>query len=154
MPITETDEHFMQRALELARLAAALGEVPVGAVVVRDGVVIGEGYNRPISSHDPTAHAEIIALREAAAHAGNYRLPGTTLYVTIEPCTMCAGALVHARVARVVYGAPEPRAGVALSNLQLFNAPHFNHRVCCEGGVLQGACSALITDFFRSKRVV
>lgn len=146
------DEQFMRRALQLAQRAAATGEVPVGAVLVRDGAVIGEGYNRPISSCDPTAHAEIVALRDAAAREGNYRLPGTTLYVTIEPCTMCAGALVHARVARVVYGAAEPKAGVASSHLQLFAAAHFNHRVDCAGGVLPAECSALISDFFRRRR--
>lgn len=146
------DETFMRRAMALAKQAAALGEVPVGAVLVQDGEVVGEGYNRPISTCDPTAHAEIIALRDAASHAGNYRLPGSTLYVTIEPCTMCAGALVHARVARVVYGTHEPKSGVATSNLQLFDAPHFNHRVCCEGGVLQEECAAMMSDFFRSRR--
>lgn len=142
----------MRRAIALAQQAAAEGEVPVGAVVVRNGEVIGEGYNRPISSCDPTAHAEIVALRDAATRIGNYRLPDSTLYVTIEPCTMCAGALVHARVARVVYGTLEPKAGVAVSNLALFDGPHFNHRVCCEGGVLQAECAALMSDFFRSRR--
>ncbi len=147
------DQTYMRRALALAAQAAAAGEVPVGAVLVRDGEVIGEGWNRPISGCDPTAHAEVIALRDAAQRVGNYRLPGSTLYVTIEPCTMCAGALVHARVARVVYGATEPKAGVAVSNLQLFDAPHFNHRVTCEGGVLQAECAALISAFFRSRRL-
>ncbi|MEZ5493952.1 MAG: tRNA adenosine(34) deaminase TadA [Pseudomonadales bacterium] len=146
------DEQYMQRALALAQQAAAKGEVPVGAVLVREGEVIGEGFNCPISSNDPTAHAEVMALRDAAKRAGNYRLPNTTLYVTVEPCAMCAGALVHARVARVVYGTPEPKAGVADSHLSLFAAPHFNHRVCCEGGVLQEACAAAMQDFFRSRR--
>ena len=146
------DELFMRRAIALAQQAALLGEVPVGAVVVQNGEVIGEGYNQPISGCDPTAHAEIIALRDAARKIGNYRLPNSTLYVTIEPCTMCAGALVHARVARVVYGTTEPKSGVAKSNLALFEAPHFNHRVCCEGGVLQEECSMMMSYFFRSRR--
>lgn len=146
------DEVFMRRAIALAQQAAREGEVPVGAVVVHNGEVIGEGYNRPISSCDPTAHAEMVALRDASSRIGNYRLPDSTLYVTIEPCTMCAGALVHARVARVVYGTTEPRSGVAVSNLSLFDAPHFNHRVCCEGGVLQTECAELMKGFFRSRR--
>lgn len=142
----------MQRALALAQQAAAKGEVPVGAVLVCEGEVIGEGFNCPISTNDPTAHAEVMALRDAAKRIRNYRLPNTTLYVTVEPCAMCAGALVHARVARVVYGTPEPKAGVADSHLSLFAAPHFNHRVCCEGGVLQEDCANLMQDFFRSRR--
>ncbi len=142
----------MQRALALAQQAAVKGEVPVGAVLVREGEVIGEGFNCPITTNDPTAHAEVMALRDAAKRISNYRLPNTTLYVTVEPCAMCAGALVHARVARVVYGTPEPKAGVADSHLSLFAAPHFNHRVCCEGGVLQEACSAMMQSFFRSRR--
>ena len=142
----------MQRALALAQQAAANGEVPVGAVLVREGEVIGEGFNCPITTNDPTAHAEVMALRDAAKRISNYRLPNTTLYVTVEPCAMCAGALVHARVARVVYGTPEPKAGVADSHLSLFAAPHFNHRVCCEGGVLQEDCANLMQDFFRSRR--
>lgn len=142
----------MQRALALAQQAAAKGEVPVGAVLVCEGEVIGEGFNCPISTNDPTAHAEVMALRDAAKRISNYRLPNTTLYVTVEPCAMCAGALVHARVARVVYGTPEPKAGVADSHLSLFSAPHFNHRVCCEGGVLQEDCANLMQDFFRSRR--
>lgn len=146
------DENYMRRAIALAQQAAAEGEVPVGAVLVQNGEVIGEGYNRPISSCDPTAHAEIVALRAAATKTGNYRLPDSTLYVTIEPCTMCAGALVHARIARVVYGTTEPKSGVAESNLALFDAPHFNHRVCCEGGVLQTECATLMSEFFRSRR--
>jgi tRNA(adenine34) deaminase len=146
------DEQYMQRALALAQQAAAKGEVPVGAVLVCEGEVIGEGFNCPISTNDPTAHAEVMALRDAAKRIRNYRLPNTTLYVTVEPCAMCAGALVHARVARVVYGTPEPKAGVAESHLSLFSAPHFNHRVCCEGGVLQEDCANLMRDFFRSRR--
>ena len=146
------DEHYMQLALRLAKKAAAQGEVPVGAVLVYEGEVIGEGFNCPIRTNDPTAHAEVMALRDAAKRVGNYRLPNTTLYVTVEPCTMSAGALVHARVARVVYGAVEPKAGVADSHLSLFSAPHFNHRVCCEGGVLQEDCASVMQDFFRSRR--
>ncbi|HRF87659.1 MAG TPA: tRNA adenosine(34) deaminase TadA [Pseudomonadales bacterium] len=146
------DEQYMQRALALAQQAAVKGEVPVGAVLVCEGEVIGEGFNCPISTNDPTAHAEVMALRDAAKRIRNYRLPNTTLYVTVEPCAMCAGALVHARVARVVYGTPEPKAGVADSHLSLFSAPHFNHRVCCEGGVLQEDCANLMQDFFRSRR--
>jgi tRNA(adenine34) deaminase len=146
------DEQYMQRALALAQQAAVKGEVPVGAVLVREGEVIGEGFNCPITTNDPTAHAEVMALRDAAKRISNYRLPNTTLYVTVEPCAMCAGALVHARVARVVYGTPEPKAGVADSHLSLFAAPHFNHRVCCEGGVLQEDCANLMQDFFRSRR--
>lgn len=142
----------MQRALALAQQAAVKGEVPVGAVLVREGEVIGEGFNCPITTNDPTAHAEVMALRDAAKRISNYRLPNTTLYVTVEPCAMCAGALVHARVARVVYGTPEPKAGVADSHLSLFSAPHFNHRVCCEGGVLQEDCASLMQNFFRSRR--
>jgi tRNA(adenine34) deaminase len=136
----------------LAQQADARGEVPVGAVLVRAGEIIGEGYNCPISTNDPTAHAEVVALRDAAKRVGNYRLPETTLYVTVEPCAMCAGALVHARVSRVVYGATEPKAGVAHSHLSLFDAPHFNHRVQCEGGVLQENAAELLRDFFRSRR--
>ena len=146
------DRHWMTQALALARTAAALGEVPVGAILVRDDQQLGAGSNRPITSQDPTAHAEIIALREAARNIGNYRLPGSTLYVTIEPCTMCFGAMIHARVARLVYGAPEPRAGVCRSNLQLPDQPLYNHRVEVVGGVLEEECAAVIRAFFRGKR--
>ncbi len=144
---------FMQRALALAAQAAALGEVPVGALVVRDGKIVGEGFNRPIVEHDPTAHAEIIALRAAAKNLGNYRLPGTTLYVTIEPCTMCAGAMVHARIQRLVYGAPEPKSGVVESNSNLFKGEHLNHQVEVEGGVLGEQCGILLKDFFKRRRM-
>jgi tRNA(adenine34) deaminase len=147
------DEVFMARALELARQAEADGEVPVGAVVVLDGRIVGEGRNRPIAAHDPTAHAEIQALREAGERRANYRLPGSTLYVTLEPCAMCAGAVVHARVARVVYGAPDPKSGAAGSVFDLLPSDaRFNHRTECEGGVLADACSALLRDFFRRRR--
>lgn len=147
-----TDEKFMQRALELAIQAADLGEVPVGAVLVYDGQIIGEGFNQPISANDPTAHAEIVALRDAAARKGNYRLPATTLYVTLEPCTMCAGALVHARIEQLVYGAKEPKSGVAASNGCLFEGAHLNHRVQLKGGVLAEQCSAVLSTFFKSRR--
>jgi tRNA(adenine34) deaminase len=142
----------MQQALRQAELAAEKGEVPVGAVVVLGGEMIGQGFNQPISSHDPTAHAEIIALRDAAQNIGNYRLPGATLYVTIEPCTMCAGAMVHARVARVVYGATEPKAGVVESNPNLLVQPYYNHAVDSDGGILAEDCSAVISAFFKRRR--
>ena len=142
----------MQRALELAALGAERGEVPVGAVLVRDDLIIGEGFNQPISSNDPSAHAEIVALRDAASREGNYRLPGTRLYVTLEPCTMCAGALVHARVEQLVYGAAEPKSGVAVSNACLFENSYLNHRVQLTGGVLAGQCGEILSDFFKSRR--
>lgn len=145
-------EHFMRRALALAEQAYARGEVPVGAVVVTAGQIIGEGFNRPISSCDPTAHAELVALREAALHCANYRLPGATLYVTIEPCTMCLGAAVHARVDRVVFGAPEPKAGVLQSNRSLAEAPYWNHRLSWDGGVLAEEAAALMQRFFQARR--
>jgi len=151
----ETDqdhEVWMARAIELARHAEAAGEVPVGAVVVCDGELIGEGYNQPILSHDPSAHAEIIALRDAARHQHNYRLPGSTLYVTIEPCTMCVGAIIHARVETVVFGALEPKAGALVSHLQLHSQYMYNHRPDVIQGVLEESCRALITKFFREKR--
>ena len=142
----------MARALALAERAAESGEVPVGALVVLDGEVIGQGWNRPISGHDPTAHAEIMALREAASRVGNYRLVGATLYVTIEPCTMCAGAIVHARIDRVVFGTTEPKAGVVVSNQQLFDQSWLNHRPRYQAGVLAEECAAVISEFFRRRR--
>ncbi len=142
----------MGRALEWAARAARNGEVPVGAVVVRDGEVLGEGANQPIGSHDPTAHAEIVALRAAAAHVGNYRLPGASLYVTIEPCTMCAGALVHARIRTLVFGAREPRAGAIVSTTNAIENAALNHRVEVVEGVLADDCSALLKAFFRERR--
>ena len=148
----DADLPFMQRALVLAAAAAARGEVPVGAVLVRDGIILGEGSNQPISRCDPTAHAEIVALRAAAAREGNYRLPGSTLYVTIEPCTMCVGAMIHARIGRLVYGAAEPRAGVVHSQLQLPDAGFYNHRIQVEGGVLADECAAIMREFFRRRR--
>lgn len=147
-----SDEHWMRRALELATVARREGEVPVGAVLVREGVIIGEGYNQPIGRHDPTAHAEIEALRQAALAAGNYRLPGTTLYVTLEPCPMCAGALVHARVARVVYAAPDPRTGAAGTVFDLLREPRLNHCAQVTGGVLESISADLLRAFFRSRR--
>lgn len=146
------DEHFMRLALGQARLARAAGEVPVGAVVVRAGEVIGMGWNRPISSLDPTAHAEIVALREAARRLGNYRLNGCTLYVTVEPCAMCTGAIFHARVSRVVFGAPEPKTGVAGSVLNLYAEPRLNHHAEIVGGVLAAECGALVSGFFAERR--
>lgn len=148
----ERDQAFMRQAQQLAARAAALGEVPVGALVVLDGQVIGEGWNQPISGHDPTAHAEIQALRQAAERLGNYRLVGAELFVTIEPCTMCAGAIVHARIARVVFGATEPKAGAVISNARVFDQPWVNHRPRYQGGVLAAECSQQISDFFRQRR--
>ncbi|MFM7275870.1 MAG: tRNA adenosine(34) deaminase TadA [Gammaproteobacteria bacterium] len=148
----EQDDRWMQRALALAQQAAAAGEVPVGAVLVREGLLLGEGWNQPIGAHDPTAHAEIVALRAATQAGANYRLPGSTLYVTIEPCAMCAGALVHARVARLVFGAREPRAGAVASNLCLLDAPFLNHRVTWEEGVCAPESAALLQGFFRARR--
>ncbi len=142
----------MHHALALAAKAAAVDEVPVGALVVLNDEIIGEGWNQPISSHDPTAHAEVIALRNAAKKLANYRLPEATLYVTIEPCTMCAGALVHARIGRVVYGAVEPKSGVAESNGCIFQGAHLNHQVELIGGVLAAQCSDLISGFFQRRR--
>lgn len=148
----QDDEFWMARALTLAESAAGEGEVPVGAVVVRDGEVIGEGWNRPIIAHDPTGHAEVNALRDAAARAGNYRLSGATLYVTIEPCTMCFGALMHARIARLVYGAREPRAGVCESQLGLPERGFYNHRIEVTSGVCAEQAAQLLRDFFRQRR--
>lgn len=142
----------MRRALALADRAANEGEVPVGAVVVRDGVLLGEGWNQVIATQDPSGHAEIVALRDAARVAGNYRLPGATLYVTLEPCTMCAGAMVHARVARLVFAAKEPRAGVVCSACTLLDEPWFNHRVSWLGGVLAEESSQRLQAFFQARR--
>jgi tRNA(adenine34) deaminase len=151
----DRDVAFMRQALALAQRAAAEGEVPVGAVLVRDGTVIGTGWNRPIASHDPTAHAEICALRDAAEREGNYRLPGATLYVTLEPCPMCAGAVVHARVERVVFGASDPRSGAAGSVFDLLPSDaRFNHRTLCSGGVLAQECGELLRAFFRARRAM
>lgn len=146
------DEHFMQLALEQAKLGALRGEVPVGAIVVHEGEVVGSGFNCPISTSDPSAHAEMVAIRAAAAKLDNYRLPGSTLYVTLEPCSMCAGLIVHSRIARVVYGTTEPKAGVAVSRGQFFQQEFLNHRVLIEGGVLADVCSSLLREFFRLRR--
>ncbi|MGE8435254.1 MAG: tRNA adenosine(34) deaminase TadA [Pseudomonas palmensis] len=146
------DQHFMRLALELAAQGAALGEVPVGAVLVQHGEVIGQGFNCPISGSDPSAHAEMVAIRAAAQAASNYRLPGSTLYVTLEPCSMCAGLIVHSRVNRVVFGALEPKAGIVQSQGQFFTQGFLNHRVLFEGGVLAEECGAILTEFFRARR--
>ena len=146
------DSEFMGLALDLAREAGAAGEVPVGAVVVIDGEVVGRGCNQPIGRHDPTAHAEITALRDAATRLGNYRLPGSTLYVTLEPCAMCAGAIVNARVGRLVFGARDPKAGFCASLGCLTVDPRLNHRVLPIEGVLAAESSTLLRDFFRQRR--
>lgn len=146
------DERFMREALALAREAGAAGEVPVGAVVVRDGEIIGCGYNRPIISHDPTGHAEIIALRDAAVRLGNYRLPGCELFVTLEPCAMCTGAIFHARIARVVFGACDPKTGAAGSVLDLYAEPRLNHHAEIVSGVLAIECGELLSSFFAARR--
>lgn len=147
-----TDADFMALALEQAREAGAAGEVPVGALVVLDGAVIGWGFNQPILRSDPTAHAEVVALRAAASALGNYRLPGSTLYATLEPCAMCAGAIMHARVARVVFGARDPKTGVAGSVIDLFAETRLNHHAQVEGGVLGDACGSLLSSFFAARR--
>lgn len=146
------DENFMDAALDLARLAADAGEVPVGAVVVSDGRIVGRGYNRPIGAHDPSAHAEIMALRDAARTLCNYRLPGCDLFVTLEPCLMCAGAMMHARLRRVVYGASDPKTGVAGSVVDVFANVRLNHHTQVEGGVLSAECGALLSGFFARRR--
>lgn len=146
------DVHFMARALDLAREAQAADEVPVGAVIVKDGAIIGEGWNRPISTSDPTAHAEMIAMRAAAQTLGNYRLLDTTLYVTLEPCAMCAGAMVHARVKRLVYAATDPRAGAAGSVFNIVQHPALNHRLEIVAGVMADECAAVLRGFFATRR--
>ena len=150
MPATDND--WMGEALALARVAGARGEVPVGAVIVKEGAVIGRGGNAPIAGTDPTAHAEIAALRDAGRALGNYRLPGCDLYVTIEPCAMCAGAILHARIARVVYGAPDPKTGACGSVVDLFAEPRLNHHATVAGGVRASECGLLLTDFFAARR--
>ncbi len=147
-----TDAEFMAQALALARAAQARGEVPVGAVVVSEGAIVGRGGNAPIAASDPTAHAEIAALREAGRALGNYRLPGCTLYVTIEPCAMCAGAILHARIARLVYGARDPKTGACGSVVDLFAEPRLNHHATAKGGVLAEECGKLLSDFFAARR--
>jgi tRNA(adenine34) deaminase len=146
------DSGFMGLALDLAREAGAAGEVPVGALVVLEGAVVGRGFNQPIGRSDPTAHAEVMALRDAAIRLGNYRLPGCTLYVTLEPCAMCAGAIMHARIARVVYGARDPKTGVAGSVVDLFAEDRLNHHAEILGGVLEAECGSLLSGFFDARR--
>nr|WP_315249219.1 tRNA adenosine(34) deaminase TadA [uncultured Duganella sp.] len=143
---------YMRLALEQAQQAWNLGEVPVGAVVVKDGEVIAVGCNQPIGRHDPTAHAEIVALRAAAEKLGNYRLPGCELYVTLEPCVMCSGAMMHARLARVVFGAADPKTGACGSVINLFEQEQLNHHTAIEGGVLAAECGAMLKDFFAARR--
>ena len=152
MTQAELDHQFMQQAIEQAQLAALEGEVPVGAVLVRDGQVISKAFNQPITHHDPSAHAEMLALRAAAKAEENYRLPGSTLYVTLEPCTMCAGAMLHARVDRVVYGAPDPKTGAAGSVLDVFSSKQINHQTTVEGGVMSEECGQLLRSFFKERR--
>jgi tRNA(adenine34) deaminase len=147
-----SDSKYMARALELAREAERAGEVPVGAVIVKDDAIVGEGWNRPISTNDPTAHAEIVAMRAAAQKLSTYRLLDTTLYVTLEPCPMCAGAMVHARVKRLVYAATDPRAGAAGTIFNIVQHPSLNHRVECEAGLMGAECGTLLRAFFQGRR--
>jgi tRNA(adenine34) deaminase len=146
------DQRFMRAALELASAAEQMGEVPVGAVVIRNGEIIGRGQNRNLLDHDPTAHAEVVALRDAARKLGNHRLSDCSLFVTIEPCAMCAGAIIHARLQRLVYGASDPKAGAAGSVLTVINHPSLNHQLEVLGGVLETECSQILQSFFRRKR--
>lgn len=146
------DYYFMEQALILAKQGASLGEVPVGAVVVHHNKIIGKGFNQPISQHDPSAHAEVIAIREAAKNLNNYRLVESTLYVTLEPCSMCAGLVVHTRIGRLVYGTTEPKAGVIISQEQFFNKEFLNHRPMIEGGILADQCAELLKIFFKTLR--
>jgi tRNA(adenine34) deaminase len=147
------DSIYMQQAISQAHNAWALGEVPVGALVVKDGQVIATGFNQPIGTHDPTAHAEIMALRAAASILGNYRLPGCELYVTLEPCAMCAGAMMHARLARVIYGATDPKTGACGSVVNLFEQERLNHHTALTGGVMGVECGSMLQEFFASRRL-
>jgi tRNA(adenine34) deaminase len=147
-----TDADYMRQALELARQAEAAGEVPVGAVVVRDGEIIGRGFNAPISRHDPSAHAEMMAMREAAQNTGNYRLAGCELFVTLEPCLMCAGAIMHARIARLVYGASDPKTGACGSVLNVFSEQRLNHHTELSSGILADECGSMLSNFFALRR--
>jgi tRNA(adenine34) deaminase len=149
-----SDEEFMREALALAKLAAEAGEVPVGAVLVREGAVVGRGYNRPVTGRDPTAHAEVVALRDAAEQIGNYRLGECELYVTLEPCAMCAGAIMHARVSRVVYGAADPKSGACGSVVDLFAEDRLNHHATVTGGVMAEEAARLLQEFFGARRKV
>ncbi|TSA57841.1 MAG: tRNA adenosine(34) deaminase TadA [Methylophilaceae bacterium] len=146
------DQELMQVALQLAKQAALAGEVPVGAIVIKDGVIIGRGSNTPIVNHDPTAHAEIQAMRAAAIHLGNYRLVGCTLYVTLEPCAMCSGAIQHARIARLVYGASDPKTGACGSVVNLMDEPKLNHHTQVTRGVLAEPCAQVLSEFFAARR--
>lgn len=148
----DLDQTYMQTALDLAGQAALAGEVPVGAIVVKDGVIVGRGYNAPISQHDPSAHAEIQAMRDAANTLGNYRLVGCTLYVTLEPCAMCSGAMQHARIARLVYGTSDPKTGACGSVINLMAEPRLNHHTEVSSGVMAAECGTLLSQFFASRR--
>ena len=148
----EVDHFWMQHAIELANQAAKASEVPVGAVIVRNQELIGSGYNKPITNNDPSAHAEIVAIREAARKVNNYRLVDTTLYVTLEPCAMCASAMLHARISRVVFGAVDPKAGAIGGAINLFTAHTWNHKIKAEGGLLAEPCGAILRDFFQQRR--
>jgi tRNA(adenine34) deaminase len=152
MTQAELDQQYMRMAIEQAQLAAQSGEVPVGAVLVKDGRVISKAFNKPIANHDPSAHAEMLALREAALAEENYRIPGSTLYVTLEPCAMCSGAMLHARIDRVVYGAPDPKTGAAGSVLDIFASKQINHQTSVEGGIMSEECGQLLRDFFKGRR--
>jgi tRNA(adenine34) deaminase len=152
MSQAELDHQYMRIAIEQAQLAAQSGEVPVGAVLVRDGQVIAKASNRPIANHDPSAHAEMLALREAALIEKNYRIPGSTLYVTLEPCAMCSGAMLHARIDRIVYGASDPKTGAAGSVLDVFASKQINHQTSVEGGIMSEECGQLLRDFFKGRR--
>lgn len=150
--LEDSENHFMQQALNLAAQAATADEVPVGAVVVKDNIIIGRGFNQPIGQHDPSAHAEINALRDAAHQLGNYRLPGCELYVTLEPCAMCAGAIMHARISRVIFGARDPKSGAAGSVVNLFSEARLNHHTEVVGGVLAEPCGRVLSEFFAQRR--
>ena len=152
MTQAELDQQYMRMAIEQAQLAAQSGEVPVGAVLVKDGQVISKAFNKPIANHDPSAHAEMLALREAALVEENYRIPGSTLYVTLEPCAMCSGAILHARIDRVVYGASDPKTGAAGSVLDIFASKQINHQTSIEGGIMSEECGQLLRDFFKGRR--
>jgi tRNA(adenine34) deaminase len=152
MTQAELDQQYMRMAIEQAQLAAQSGEVPVGAVLVKDGQVISKAFNKPIANHDPSAHAEMLALREAALAEDNYRIPGSTLYVTLEPCAMCSGAMLHARIDRVVYGASDPKTGAAGSVLDIFASKQINHQTSVEGGIMSEECGQLLRDFFKGRR--
>ena len=152
MTQAELDQQYMRMAIEQAQLAAQAGEVPVGAVLVKDSQVIAKAFNKPIANHDPSAHAEMLTLREAALAQENYRIPGSTLYVTLEPCAMCSGAMLHARIDRVVYGAPDLKTGAAGSVIDLFASKQINHQTSVEGGIMSEECGQLLRDFFKGRR--